>query len=167
MKFLGAGLVWLSLSLLGITLSSRLKKRSEVFQSILIMIDSFSSKINYMMKPVDELIFDFQKEGRCDNLTFISLCAEFLDGGNDFPIAWIKAIDSSELPLKKDEISKLCSLGLSIGKSDVEGQNAVLKMYYAFFQSFSRKAEEEREKYSSMTFITCFLCGCALFILLI
>lgn len=153
--------------MIGMSLSERLKKRNELFKSILIMIDGFSSKINYLMKPVDELIFDFKHDNSCENLTFIPLCADFLNQGSDFPDAWKKAIDKSELPLKNEERSKLQAFGLSIGKTDIEGQKSVFGMYREFFLTFSEKAEAEKEKYSSMAFITCFLCGCALFILLI
>lgn len=151
----------------GLTLSVRLKKRCELFGNLLMLINDFSSEINYLAKPVDEIVIELRKSGKYERVSFISICVDLINSGHDFPEAWCFAIDRCNLPFKAEEKEKLKSLGLIIGRSDINGQNNALKMYYDFFVSFCKRAEEEKEKYFTMTFVTCFLCGCALFILMI
>ena len=117
--------------------------------------------------PLDELIYEISKDGEFSKLAYISACDRLLRQGYDFPCAWQNSIITSDLPLKNDEKEKLVSLGNSIGKTDSEGQKSILKIYYDMFLALSKKADEEKEKYSSTAFLTCFLFGCALFILTI
>ncbi len=146
---------------------SQFKNRINLLQGILLMIESFSSDINYLMKPTNEIVYELNRNTGLYNLPFISICSDLLMNGEDFPEAWSSAINSAKMPLKKSEKQKLISFGSCIGKTDPEGQKGVIKIYYDYFCDLDEKAKCEDNKYSSAAVTVCFLSGFALFILLL
>ncbi len=167
MKLLGAGLIWACLVLTGINIFTRLKKRVNLIQGILLMIEFFSSCIKYQMKPIHEIISEINTNTVLYNLAFITVCSDLLNEEVDFPDAWSFAVNSSKILLKKNERVKLISFGNCIGRTDTDSHDGIIKIYYDFFKDAEIRAKYEYEKYSTVAVTVCFLSGFALFILML
>lgn len=167
MKYLAAAFVWIGLTVIGVNFSSRLKKRCDLFKDIILMIENLSGEINYMSKPLDKIIHEISKNNASFNLPFIPLCNRFLQSGTDFPVAWEKSIEEAKLPLSSEERARLILFGKSIGKTDAENQKGIFNIYLSIFNSFNECAEKEKERLYTTSLTGCFLCGCALFILIL
>lgn len=153
--------------MIGVVLSSKLQKRSQMFKSIVFMLEVFSAGINYYVEPINKIIIKISKDIAYEKLDFIKQCNEMLKNGYDFPNAWEISINNSALPIRKNEKQELINFGLNIGKTDISGQNKILNMYNSSFLAFSKKADEEKSKYSTPISAICFLIGSLLFIMLL
>jgi len=131
------------------------------------MVEELSNGIFYLSLPLDEILVVINNRGSCKKLTFIALFNEFIDCGSDFPDAWKKSVYSCSLPLKREEKEKIISFGLSLGRSDSENQRSLLKLYSAQFNTYANEAYNLKKKYSLTSAFMGFLCGGAVFILLI
>ncbi len=159
--------MWISLVMIGVALSSELNKRCRIFKTILFMTEAFSSAISYYLEPINKIVHKLSKEKSYEQLDFLELCSDFLNEGIDFPLAWEKSVRSSKLPLKNNEKQELINFGCSLGKTEPSTQSKVLNMYNSIFAAFSKKADDEKEKYGTATTVLSFLLGSLLFILLL
>lgn len=153
--------------MIGAVLSSELHKRSSIFKAVMFMTESFSSGINYYLEPINRIVEKLNCDKTYEKLDFLILCGELLAEGYDFPRAWEESVKSSKLPLRKDEKQELINFGLSLGKTDLSSQNKILNMYNNIFLTFSKKADDEKNKYGTATIAVSFLLGSLLFILLL
>ena len=159
-------MVLASMLLMGVRMSSRLKKRSIFLGEILLLISQISIEIEYVSLPVLEIFNKLNESGSCKSLDFISLCLKLMQKGEDFFTSWQKALEQSELPLKKEEREKLLAFGGMLGTSDAAGQSSMLAVYREYFSFYRDSAKAEYEKYSRMWIGLGAVAGVGAFILL-
>lgn len=151
----------------GITMSLRLKKRSEFLSEILLFISQVSMEIEFVSLPVLEILRKIEAGECCKNLDFIAICLENIQLGEDFFYSWKKGVCDSRLPMKKEEREKLKNLGGMLGTSDASGQRAMLSLYKSYFSAFYDKAVQEYDKYAKMLVTLSVVAGTGIFILII
>ncbi len=167
MRFIGAGLIWISFFMMGLKVSEMLKKRYIIFEELLLMAQEISNGICYLNLPLVEILVGIERNGICKNLEFLTSFSKLTDSGKDFPDAWKHSLSSSKWPLKREETGKILSFGLSLGKSDSENHKGILKLYTAQIKQYADEAHEIRKKHSFTSVTVGLLCGGAVFILLI
>lgn len=151
----------------GVTISLRLKRRSEFLGEILLLISQIGVEIEFAGMPVLEILKKIQRGCCCKSLDFIALCLESTQSGEDFFCSWKTGVDASCLPMKKEEREKLKNLGAMLGTSDATGQRAMLTLYKSYFSAFYDRALREHEKYARMCVTLSAVAGAGIFILII
>ncbi len=160
-------MVLVSVIFSGITMSLRLKKRSEFLSEILLFISQVSMEIEFVSLPVLEILRKIEAGECCKNLDFIAICLENTQLGEDFFYSWKKGVSDSRLPMKKEEREKLENLGGMLGTSDASGQRAMLSLYKSYFSAFYDRAVQEYDKYGKMIVTLSVVAGTGIFILII
>lgn len=156
----------MSAVLLGMRVSFRLKKRTEILESVEIFISAVSLEIEFISLPVFEILRKISVFDSCKSLDFISFCLDEMEKGEDFRNSWIKGIDQSALPFKREEKEKLKSLGSLIGTSDTDGQKNILSLYGSYFSTFRNIAQMEYDKYGKTSITLSVVMGLGIFILM-
>ena len=167
MKYIGAGLIWASFLMTGLSFSERFEKRYIIFEELLLMTEEITNGICYLLLPLDEMLIGISGNGMCKNLTFLDSFKKLTYSGVDFPEAWRQSVFSCRLPLSKVERDKIVNFGLSLGRSDSESHKSLVKLYSLQFNTYADEAYAMKKKYSFTSVVTGLLCGGAVFILLI
>lgn len=152
-------------ALIGSELRGRLRARVKILDEYETVCVKMMSMIKFQKTPIDRLIARM-KDSESD---IFSLCALYVDEGEDFRCAWEKAIEASdELRLLDEEERQLIALlGDSIGRSDCDGEMALLEDMRASFAKASQKARAEQTE-KSRVYSVCGLLGgimCALMVI--
>ena len=151
----------------GIMMSLRLKKRCIFLSEILLFISQINIEIEFVNRPMLEILEKIQSGEGCRNLDFLALCLENIHFGEDFSYSWKKGIRDSCLPMKNEEKDKLENLGGMLGTSDSSGQKAILSLYKSYFADFYEAALQAYEKYAKMYVTLSVVTGMGFFILII
>ena len=157
----------MSSTLIGIVLAARLKKRSEFFSSVLTFTKALEVEIEYSMSDLPSVIIKISEEEMCRDLSFLKSCARFLYEGDDFPLAWERAVTECTVYIKGDEKDKLMTMGLTLGTTNLDGQKKLIGMFTEYFNAYQSKARQLEEKYYRIYILTGILSGFGIFILLI
>lgn len=152
--------------LLGVRASCRLKKRAEMLEAVEIFISAASLEIEFISLPVYEILCKISGFDSCKELDFISFCLAEMEKGEDFRYSWVKGIDLSELPFRRDEKEKLKGLGSLIGTSDIDGQRNMLSLYGSYFSAYRNTAQGEYERYGKTSITLGAVMGMGIFILM-
>ncbi len=131
------------------------------------MLDEMIIHIEYTHSSLTDLIFLLVKSDIYKELSFLYECKKLIEHGTDFPIAWVSSIENSRLLYTKAEKEKLIQLSQVLGASDVKGQINILSVHSKFFESFLIKAQETKNKYSSLIVLCFCFFGCLIFVLLL
>ncbi|MGN0485616.1 MAG: stage III sporulation protein AB [Acutalibacteraceae bacterium] len=167
MRLLGAGFLWTSLILMGVSYSHKLKKRSVMLENTGLMIDQMKIRLEYLSLPINELVSDLASTQLGRELPFLLRCQESMTGGDDFPEAWQSALEKEALPYSAEEKEKLLQLGSNLGTSDLKGQLSLMEIYSDFFSEYTQIAKSKEKKYGNTAVVLGTLIGSMFFIILI
>ena len=74
MKLTGAVLVFMAMTLSGVTVSSHLKKRKELLEAVLAFLGSLKIEFRYSALPLERIAEKYAKEENYRSLSFLSQC---------------------------------------------------------------------------------------------
>lgn len=160
-------MVWVSIVLMGLSISLRLKSRRDFLDETVLFLSTAALEIEFINLPVFDILEKISLSSSCKTLDFIPQCVSSFREGEDFSVAWSRAVDESSLPLKKEEREKLDSLGQLIGTSDVHGQKSILTLYKDTFSAYGKKAAETYDRYGRMCVTVSSIIGMGIFILIV
>lgn len=114
----------------------RCLERVKLIESIILMIKTIKTQIEFSRLPVLSLLEYLGKSKDFSKLTFINDTAEKIKNGEDFITAWNKAVTSFSkgISLDGDEISLLRSFANGLGSSDLSGQMSNCDTYINLFE---------------------------------
>ena len=111
MRLLGAGLLWISLIYTGVIYSINLKKRINLIEKTIVMLEEMKIQLKYLNMPIYEMLKVISEKEYLRELDYIVNCIEELEKGLDFPIAWKKSIENTSRLYKREEIARMLQLG--------------------------------------------------------
>lgn len=138
-------------ALTGQWISLGLKKRIESLEQIKIMIQFFETQLNFCRTPVLDLLLKAEKRFDNRSFKFIKMCRDICDEGRSFSDAWENAV-CSFIPsgfTKKDK-EFLISFGNQLGRTDLEGQTAICRLYDSLFDEQLIAAKEDLRRKGSL-----------------
>lgn len=159
--------VWAICGFVGLRASRKLKKRETAFELVSLLLKSIKIEIEYSSTPLFEMIEKLACQREFSALGFVEECKRLLLLGTDFPNAWSSSIESTKGVFSEEEISRLCTLGNSLGTTDVEGQTKILSVYGEYIEEQEKKAKKKYEQYGSILIYSGVFAGFALFILIV
>lgn len=160
-------MVWVSIILLGVNLSLRLKKRKDFLSETVVFLSTAIVEIDYINLPITDILKNVKNTGVCDRLDFIGGCISETEKGEDFNLAWIQSVKESALPFTCEEREKLISLGSLLGTSDAKGQRSILTLYSESFVFYRSKAEETYTKYGKLCITVSGFLGMGVFVMML
>lgn len=127
-------------ALTGCYFSSRLTKRCDTLQSMLNMISQMQIFIRYNRYRLSEILKRVERE-HCDFVT--DRLVKTADSGQALDDEWHKCVSSLEC-IADNDAEVLNTLGEGIGKSDTDGQLAILELAEKRLNTCLEQAESER-----------------------
>lgn len=120
----------------GFFTGKRCLERVKIIESIVLMIKTIKTQIEFSRLPVLNL---FEYLGECKDfskLTFLSDTVQLMKKGEDFITSWNKAVTvfSESTSLDSDEITLLRSFANGLGNSDLSGQMSNCDTYINLFE---------------------------------
>ena len=167
MKYLGAGLLWTSLICVGATYSINLKKRINLLENTVLMIEEMKIQLSYLNLPIYDILKTMKDKDYLKILSFIGASYHLMESGYDFNIAWQMAIEDTRLQYKREEKERLLHLGMNLGVSDTDNQLCILNLDKEYFLEYISKAKLKDKKYGNLTMSLGVLSGCMIFVLLL
>ena len=158
MRILAAVIVFVLCTVEGLRRRFALKRRAEMLDDVLVMLNNFSIEISCRALTPDELIAN--AKGR----KFAELVSEKRSVLPNIKEAWEAAC--SELP-KYRERELLSELGQSLGTSDKSGQLQLLNLYSAEITHLKEEAWESYRKKGEVFSRVGMLCGAAAAVLIL
>ena len=151
----------------GVAYSVKLKQRVDLLEKTKLMIEDIKIQLKFLNLPVYDILNNINQKDYLGKLTYIAESCESIINGEDFHIAWQRAIKNTYLPYKRDETERLLHIGLNFGTSDAENQLNILSLNSEYFDECIVKAKLEEKKYGNLTATLGALSGCTIFILLL
>lgn len=167
MRLLGAVLLWISLTCVGVISSTKLKTHITILEKTLIMLEEMKIQLNYLNVPIFDLLTNLSEKEYLKGLFYLKECHSDLEQGIDFPRAWKNSIENASHLYKTDEKERLLQLGCNLGASSTENQLNILDLQIVYFTEFLENAKNQSEKYGSTITALGVLSGCMVFILVI
>ncbi len=164
---LGAGFLWISLTFLGAAYAHKLKNRISILEKTMGFIKHIRVETEYVNLPLQEILFSISAADEFKELDYVHNACRFISEGEDFPLAWRKAVGGTALNYKTFEAERLLQLGENFGTSDIKNQISMLEMYETYFSEYILRAKNEYDKQAKTATGCGTLVGCMLFILLI
>lgn len=111
-------------------------------------------EISHYSLSFPSFIEKVEKEDSFKNLP-ISLCAEEIKRGVDFPDAWKKSVERKPPLLLREERKRLSEFGAILSSCNKDGVLKVLSFYEEIFKSSLIEAKNSKNKYAKL----CMVCG--------
>ena len=148
----------------GYLLSRRFMRVKKIYSDLVLLTDSIINEISYFLRPLSQVLIT-----NCEYIDkdILVLFERQLQKGTDFPDAWRMAVTDAAVPLPDSEKEKIISFVISLGKADMEIQLNILKSYRAYFCQMRECAAARSDKYSFTVLVSSFLCGGAIFLIMI
>lgn len=170
LKLIGATLILISTTLVGIYFAKKLSDRTEQLRALQMSLQLLETEICYGATPLE---LAFQKMGVKDTgvisqlFTRCSYYFQSLDGASTYE-CWEKALTeiTPKLALNKSEREWLGHFGQIVGNSDREDQQKHIQLMMTHLKNREVEAREEQLKYEKMYKTLGFLAGVLLVILL-
>lgn len=151
----------------GVAYSVKLKQRVDLLEKTKLMIEDMKIQLKFLNLPLYDILSNINQKDYLKKLTFITDSCERIVGGEDFHMAWQRAIESTYLPYKREESERLLHIGQNLGTSDAGNQLSMLSLNSEYFDECILKAKLEEKKYGNLTATLGALSGCTIFILLL
>ncbi len=164
MRFIGAGIIWMSFVYAGYSASRRFAFRKDLYTGFVMLVENVTNEIKYFVKPISEAVLS---NSVCIEKKMLNILIAYLNKGYDFPVAWEKSVKEADLPVSSYEKEKIINMVSSLGKSDADIQVNILNSFRNYFIKMAEKAEYSNIKYSSSIFASSVLFGGAVFLILI
>lgn len=166
MKFLGILCILAACAGTGIYLAMRLKNQFRQYQKLLAFLADCAVYIRYQGLPLQELFAVLSEHPDYENLDFLGKLKQSALSFRISPeILWTEAVQNSTIPPEARQI--LQNLGYELGKTDTQGQLAVLELYQTQMQSAYEQFRTGYQKKSRLYQSLGWLGGAMLAVLLI
>ncbi|WP_372995275.1 stage III sporulation protein SpoIIIAB [Lutispora sp.] len=170
-KGIGALLIIISSSLLGILISSKYSIRPKEIRKLRFSLQMLETEIVYGSTPVPYACYNVGCKSDNPWKSFFLAVSENLLERRFFSMeeAWNQAIVNNlcESSLSPSDKELLRNFGRIIGKSDTEDQKKHFKLIYAQLEHHEKIAEDERKNNEKMYKSMGFLLGAAILIILV
>lgn len=138
-----------SSSYIGLLIAKKYQNRVNELKEMKSLLTIFSTKIKLTYEPIPQ-IFEELGNKENSNISYIFKIAskemKELPAGK----AWLKALDTKNTNLKKEDIETLKGLSNLLGKVDIEGQVNEIQLVDNFLDTQIENAEEESKKSEKM-----------------
>lgn len=167
MRFLGLISVLISFVLTGFYIRSVFRKRVELLEECVNMINIIESQINFVNSDVFTLLELLTCQTNIKHLEFVKCCYGLMTDGKSFDEAWNISLKSISYVLSIEDKNILFSFGSQIGKSDLQGQINNCRLHKERLICQLNKAEDNLSKYGKICIRLSFLGGLLFIIILI
>lgn len=165
LKYILLAAVFLAAVIVGNMLSGRLKERSHLLELISQLISQTAVQIRYLSPTFERLVKDMTECERYDELDFTKKTVEYAEQ-KDIRAAWKKAVTETRLPLNKDDIAILLTIGDFLGTSDTEGQLSMLETQLSVINAQKGQAADDYTRKGRMYRSVSLLIGIGICIML-
>ena len=159
--------MWTSLICVGAVYSIKLKKRVDILEKTLLMLEEMKMLLKYLNVPVNEMLKKLCEKDYLSELSFLYECSFELQQNRDFPVAWRDSLENSSHLYKSAEIDRLLQLGQNLGASDAENQIKLLDLQTVYFEEYLDIAKNKYKKQGNTALTLSALAGCMIFIVII
>lgn len=148
----------------GFQISQYYKKRCMLLDDTVLFLNRLKIDFRYSSLTIYDVLKGYCDEIQRSNASYIRRCCEYIETGNDFPVAFQKAVCEDRL-LSREEKSRLIFFGGSLGTSCVETQTELISYYTELFQKNYEESLVICDKNSKAAFIICTFIGIGLYII--
>ena len=130
---------------LGIKISKKYNSRVQELQEFESALNIFEEKIKFTYEPIPDVFEEISTAVKTNVGKVFESAAEqmkFMSAG----VAWENAIDGAETKLTNDDKDVLKGLAKMLGKTDLDGQVAEIRLTKRFLQTKLQEAEIEKNK---------------------
>ncbi|MEG0615729.1 MAG: stage III sporulation protein AB, partial [Oscillospiraceae bacterium] len=150
LKIIGALLVTVMTTSIGIFLSKSLNERVKKLALIRQALEEISIQIRFKALTVFELLDELTKNPAFGELSFLKI-AESSPHNIPFSETWRNSLnDWKENSLKKEDIDLITDIGTNLGCTDIEGQLSTLELQKTKIEFLHKTALEEYQKKSKL-----------------
>lgn len=137
---------------IGFILSKRYIYRVKELRTFSSYINIIKNKIKFTHKPLNEIFKEISNIKEDLNITSIFVKAGEKLQSKKCEQAWSEAIEEerNSLNLKNEDINLIKSLGIMLGKTDIEGQISELEEFSILLETQIKNASEEQFKNEKM-----------------
>lgn len=169
MKYLILILLLLSSSYIGALIGSKYQNRVRELKEMKSSLAIFATKIKLTYEPIPKIFEEIGNRKNTNAPNMIHLFKIASQEMQELPAgeAWLKALETENTNLKKEDIEILQGLSSLLGKVDLEGQVSEIELVGNFLNTQIEKAEEENKKSQKMYKILGVTAGLAMVIILI
>lgn len=157
-----------SLAMIGQYLAFRLRKRVELLDRIMLMLNIIESQVNFLATPSAELFKYLSEMNEFKALRFLNVCAEKIQSGETFPDSWKQSLmpKSNVRYLTDNDVELLNFFGESFGKADIKGETSNCTYFKSLLKENIRSARNCKDKYGKLYSGLGLLVGVAIVIVL-
>lgn len=129
LKLIGAALILIGASSVGMGTAKELGRRSETLSAFLAALDRMEAELSFRLTPMPELLSRLSNELEGPVGAFFSTCEKGLSTLGDVPFSkvWNQALQEEQLALLPEDRVSLEQLGAVLGQYDVEGQRNAME----------------------------------------
>ena len=129
LKLLGAVLVLIGGSSMGLCAARELRQRSRTLEQFLAALDQIQAELSFRLTPMPELLQQLGQASEEPLKTFFQTCEGGLSalGEVSFSVVWNRALREEALALLPEDRLSLEQLGAVLGRYDAEGQRTTLE----------------------------------------
>lgn len=131
---------------IGNMFASKLKMRRKFLEKMILLLDNFENLIRYKDMTVDELVKWAVKSNEYKELCFLQIIDE---ENGEFSEKWRDSLDNKQLKafLSNEDINEISLIGVGLGKSDKQGQDAHLKLHKTLIKNkYETALKDEQSK---------------------
>lgn len=145
MRFLGIALLSVSVAMLGVCGSQRLKGREKELRGFIAGLEVIKAELGHYLMPLPELLERAAANTSGGVSAFFKCCADksALINGEPFRQLWEESLEESRLNLRGTDLSVLGQLGGILGRYDAEEQIAVMNHVLAQLEEQRIQAGEQ------------------------
>lgn len=165
-KFILLFFVFGTSSVIGILMAKKYSNRLNMLKNIKEGLNIFEVKINFSCDTIPEIFAEIATKIERNSGKIFSDTILYLQNSS-VQQAWEMSIDKNLDCLKQEDKVTLKSLGKLLGKTDINGQIAQLKLVNNFLEKQINNAEEEKSKNEKMYKKLGVIAGIAMVVVLI
>ena len=132
-----------------------------------LMFSLISNEICYVSMPSVEIINNLTLNSELSELRFLKICQNYLESGEDFPIAWCRSLQENNNTrfMRRKDVELLKAFGEGFGVTDVEGQVSLCRLYSETLRLHLKEASKEKEMFSGPAAALGFLFGIGIIVI--
>lgn len=145
LKFVNIICIFICTTIIGMKYAKKYSKRLDNLLSIKNMLNIFKAKIKFTSKSIPDIFKEMSENIENETKEIFIKASEYMKNmiAKD---AFNKAIDESNVYLKKEDKDTIKELSKMLGDTDIEGQISQIELVEGFLENNIKQAEEEKEK---------------------
>ena len=148
-KLIGAAVILISSALSSVRAVKRLGDRVRSMQSICASLEIMKSEIGSRLTPIPEIFELLAEQADQPARALYKNASKQMDRLGELSLSaiWKNAVESTpELRLTDTEKLTLCEVGMCLGRYDPQDQQIMLDRAAGRFESYRKRAEEDRQR---------------------